>query len=149
MFGSFLPSLWSSSNQSVLRSREPTPLCNQVPHQNLKFPTALIRRVQHCSRDRVDSAKSLIVLLTFPVMPSIRALASPAEGPRQVPTCGVGNVRLMFRRSAALTLFVCPVLIGALASDVPDFVMQYIHRWISPILGRVENSQVYCGCSPF
>src|SRR6267154_1611138 len=30
MFGSFLPSLWSSSNQSVLRSREPTLLCNQV-----------------------------------------------------------------------------------------------------------------------
>src|SRR6266849_6288240 len=31
MFGSFLPSLWSSSNQSVLRSREPTLLCNHVP----------------------------------------------------------------------------------------------------------------------
>jgi hypothetical protein len=27
---SFLPSLWSSSNQSVLRSRELTLLCNQV-----------------------------------------------------------------------------------------------------------------------
>src|SRR5258707_1113104 len=31
MFGSFLPSLWSSSNQSLLGSREPTLLCNQVP----------------------------------------------------------------------------------------------------------------------
>src|SRR6266436_7198748 len=30
LFGSFLPSLWSSSNQSVLRSREPTLLCNHV-----------------------------------------------------------------------------------------------------------------------
>src|SRR5215813_797598 len=30
MFGSFLPNLWSSCNQSV-RSREPTLLCNQVP----------------------------------------------------------------------------------------------------------------------
>src|SRR5712692_7615225 len=30
MFGSFLPSLWSSSNQSLLGSREPTLLCNQV-----------------------------------------------------------------------------------------------------------------------
>ena len=30
MFGSFLPSLRSSSNQSVLRSREPTLLCNHV-----------------------------------------------------------------------------------------------------------------------
>ena len=29
MFGSFLPNLWSSYNQSV-RSREPTLLCNQV-----------------------------------------------------------------------------------------------------------------------
>src|SRR6267142_6177702 len=35
MFGSFLPSLWSSSNQSVLRSREPTLLCNQVPERCL------------------------------------------------------------------------------------------------------------------
>jgi hypothetical protein len=31
MFGSFLPNLWSSCNQSV-RSREPTLLCNQVAH---------------------------------------------------------------------------------------------------------------------
>src|SRR5260221_7559576 len=30
LFGSFLPSLWSSSNQSVHRSREPTLLCNHV-----------------------------------------------------------------------------------------------------------------------
>jgi hypothetical protein len=29
MFGSFLPNLWSSCNQSV-RSKEPTLLCNQV-----------------------------------------------------------------------------------------------------------------------
>ena len=35
MFGSFLPSLWSSSNQSVLRSRERTLLCNHVPDQFL------------------------------------------------------------------------------------------------------------------
>jgi hypothetical protein len=34
MFGSFLPSLWSSSNQSLLGSREPTLLCNQVPKNN-------------------------------------------------------------------------------------------------------------------
>lgn len=30
MFGSFHPSLWSSNNQSLLGSREPTLLCNQV-----------------------------------------------------------------------------------------------------------------------
>src|SRR5260221_10913550 len=30
LFGSFLPSLWSSSNHSLLGSREPTLLCNQV-----------------------------------------------------------------------------------------------------------------------
>src|SRR5258707_8974867 len=30
LFGSFLPSLWSSNNQSLLESREPTLLCNQV-----------------------------------------------------------------------------------------------------------------------
>src|SRR5258708_25140203 len=31
MFGSFLPSLWSSSNHSLLGLREPTLLCNHVP----------------------------------------------------------------------------------------------------------------------
>src|SRR5258705_10313085 len=30
LFGSFLPSLWSSSNQSLLGSKEPTLLCNHV-----------------------------------------------------------------------------------------------------------------------
>jgi len=30
MFGSFLPSLWSLSNQSLLGLREPTLLCDQV-----------------------------------------------------------------------------------------------------------------------
>jgi len=30
MFGSFLPSLWSSTNHSLLGSKEPTLLCNQV-----------------------------------------------------------------------------------------------------------------------
>src|SRR5258708_11036114 len=30
LFGSFLPSLWSSSNHSLLGLREPTLLCNQV-----------------------------------------------------------------------------------------------------------------------
>src|SRR5260370_42641812 len=33
MFGSFLPSLWSSSNQSLLGSREPTLLCNHVEYE--------------------------------------------------------------------------------------------------------------------
>jgi hypothetical protein len=33
MFGSFLPNLWSSCNQSV-RSKEPTLLCNQVQRQH-------------------------------------------------------------------------------------------------------------------
>jgi len=28
MFGSFLPSLWSSSNRSLLEFKEPTSLCN-------------------------------------------------------------------------------------------------------------------------
>jgi hypothetical protein len=47
MFGSFLPSLWSSTNQSVLGSREPTRLCNQVeiagralPSTTLDIPSA-------------------------------------------------------------------------------------------------------------
>src|ERR1035441_2649353 len=31
LFGSFLPSLWSSNNHSLLGSREPTLLCNQIP----------------------------------------------------------------------------------------------------------------------
>jgi len=30
MFGSFLPSQWFSTNHSVLGSKEPTLLCNQV-----------------------------------------------------------------------------------------------------------------------
>ena|SRR5215469_13667277 len=30
MFGSFLPSPWSSTNHSLLRSKEPTLLCNQI-----------------------------------------------------------------------------------------------------------------------
>src|SRR5260370_1723383 len=30
MFGSFLPNLWSSTNQSLLASREPTLLCNHL-----------------------------------------------------------------------------------------------------------------------
>src|SRR5215475_8196087 len=40
MFGSFLPNLWSSCNQSV-RSREPTLLCNQVPAKT-NFGTYLV-----------------------------------------------------------------------------------------------------------
>jgi len=30
MFGSFLPNLWSSTNQSLLGSKEPTLLCNHL-----------------------------------------------------------------------------------------------------------------------
>src|SRR5580700_2100980 len=36
MFGSFLPSLWSSTNHSLLGSKEPTLLCNHLnPHGRL------------------------------------------------------------------------------------------------------------------
>src|SRR5580693_6211597 len=34
------PNLWSSSNQSLLGSRESTLLCNQVPHQDSTFPVS-------------------------------------------------------------------------------------------------------------
>src|SRR5215469_2604372 len=39
MFGSFLPSLWSSSNRSLLEFKEPTSLCN---HSKFKFRLASV-----------------------------------------------------------------------------------------------------------
>jgi DNA-binding CsgD family transcriptional regulator len=38
MFGSFLPSQWFSTNHSLLGSKEPTLLCNQVTYWNFTFP---------------------------------------------------------------------------------------------------------------
>src|SRR6267378_1188489 len=64
MFGSFLPSLWSSSNQSLLRSREPTLLCNQVLESILK---RLSRKapagVQRTKQRPIDNLAGLIHLI--------------------------------------------------------------------------------------
>jgi hypothetical protein len=44
MFGSFLPSLWSSTNHSLLGSKEPTLLCNQV---KCYFKSPVSRHTRH------------------------------------------------------------------------------------------------------
>jgi hypothetical protein len=53
LFGSFLPSLWSSSNHSLLGSREPTLLCNHVE--------SLIR-TEHSCNFHLFSVKHFILL---------------------------------------------------------------------------------------
>src|ERR1700730_17143383 len=55
MFGSFLPSLWSSTNHSLLGSKEPTLLCNQV-----EFDFSLYRTKQElAARPRFTISASL------------------------------------------------------------------------------------------
>jgi hypothetical protein len=46
MFGSFLPSLWSSTNHSLLGPKEPTLLCNQVKDY---FKSPVMRLIIHLS----------------------------------------------------------------------------------------------------
>jgi hypothetical protein len=55
MFGSFLPNLWSSCNQSVLGSREPTLLCNQVGFSSKRPELAVLMA------DYVNEANSEVV----------------------------------------------------------------------------------------
>src|SRR6516164_6018196 len=56
MFGSFLPSLWSSSNRSLLEFKEPTSLCN---HLKLHFRSWSDRWRQSCWEARDSRADAL------------------------------------------------------------------------------------------
>src|SRR5260221_9284240 len=59
LFGSFLPSLWSSNNQSLLGSREPTSLCNHVESLIGTCPVSAVNRdlSQTCGRKAVISVR--------------------------------------------------------------------------------------------
>src|ERR1700686_660387 len=90
MFGSFLPSLWSSSNQSLLGSREPTLLCNQASQNGGNPPiiwvcdvaaSAICKRLlEDRNQDYAEKADKLreIVpsVLDFPDFPSIKGAAT-------------------------------------------------------------------------
>src|SRR5260370_24937999 len=73
MFGSFLPSLWSSSNQSLLGSREPTLLCNQVPYQDFKCPVTALLSL-NATRQGVCRSQSCMGLATPNSSYSLRKL---------------------------------------------------------------------------
>src|SRR6516165_7673233 len=56
MFGSFLPSLWSSSNRSLLEFKEPTSLCNHshfaATHGQSQIDTS--RRLSYSGKSKIN-----------------------------------------------------------------------------------------------
>jgi hypothetical protein len=68
MFGSFLPSLWSSSKQSLLGSREPTLLCNQVETKTYSVQLARPRSIASLSnRTRLGNTEDNYVVFIMPI----------------------------------------------------------------------------------
>src|SRR5580692_6605385 len=62
MFGSFLPSLWSSTNHSLLGSKEPTLLCNHYlfigrSQRDKQFARWQVRRSTNVPNERVTRSK--------------------------------------------------------------------------------------------
>src|SRR5271170_1567432 len=61
MSGSFLPSPWSSTNHSLLGSKEPALLCNHVAFGLLPAPYKLIlQRGSFCGSDSTKSLRKVL-----------------------------------------------------------------------------------------
>src|ERR1700758_1336130 len=93
MFGSFLPNLWSSCNQSV-RSKEPTLLCNQVlarPRANRRSQGGSL--FPGCIRNPRDALKGYYALMGICYTPVVDEVGGVRAG-ISCPVCALGHARL-------------------------------------------------------